>query len=290
MTWKFFQNNGYAQRIGETEMIFTGKKAFTLIELLVVIAIIASLTAILMPALAAARQQGKQVVCKSNIRQLVIANTGYAIENDGFYVLAASDFLVNFGGFNRWHGVRTDKDLPFDPAESPLLPYIGDGQVKQCPCKVRFITDNDWDTNFEHGGGGYGYNMFYIGSRLWQASYKGGAEAYEISTKISEVANPSQTVMFADSAFPDNQNSLSTVREYSFIEQPYIVVNGKVRTDRPMMLPSIHFRHRKRANAGWADGHVDSRKMADMTDINADSAKLNIGWFDPVDNSLFDLK
>ncbi|MHC4483550.1 MAG: type II secretion system protein, partial [Planctomycetota bacterium] len=46
------------------------KKAFSLVELLVVISIIALLGSVLMPALAAARAQGKQVVCKSNIRQL----------------------------------------------------------------------------------------------------------------------------------------------------------------------------------------------------------------------------
>lgn len=58
-------------------------KAFTLVELLVVISIIALLLAVLMPALSRARQQGKSIVCRSNIKQLTLATRTYAVENKG---------------------------------------------------------------------------------------------------------------------------------------------------------------------------------------------------------------
>ena len=58
------------------------KNGFTLIELLVVISIIALLLSIILPSLRLAKEAGKRIVCLNNEKQLVLAWTLYAGDND----------------------------------------------------------------------------------------------------------------------------------------------------------------------------------------------------------------
>ena len=62
------------------------RNGFTLIELLVVIAIIGILAAMLLPAFNMARQSAKQIVCKSNLKQINIHYQLYAIDFNDYIV------------------------------------------------------------------------------------------------------------------------------------------------------------------------------------------------------------
>src|ERR1700728_1025142 len=62
----------------------TQADAFTLIELLVVIAVIAILAALLLPALASAKNQAILVKCKNNEKQQILALTMYDHDNKDF--------------------------------------------------------------------------------------------------------------------------------------------------------------------------------------------------------------
>ncbi len=262
------------------------KKAFTLIELLVVISVIALLLAILTPVLGRAKSIARSVVCRSNVRQLVLSNITYASDNDSRFVPAASDIMTT--NLNRWHGTRGRFNDPFDASIGPLADYLGDGMVKKCPSRTKFRHGQPWDYDFEDGCGGYGYNMTYIGSRIWQA----GTDAYNNSTSQHEIKRPANTVMFADAAMAKLDQGTPYYLEYSFLEPPFFVMDGQIQPSWGFSSPSIHFRHNSQANTGWADAHVDSQLRSQYDEPNVygvNSAMMELGWFGVLNNSQFDL-
>lgn len=113
---------------------------FTLIELLVVIAIIAILMAIMVPALRKAREQGKDVVCRNNLRQVGLAANLYAEEWDLYIPRGAS------GGTRKaWYQIF----MPF-LAQKPIGNDYRAVKIYRCPTypakeKTVCYVVNGWD-------------------------------------------------------------------------------------------------------------------------------------------------
>lgn len=273
------------------------QSAFTLIEVLVVAAVIALLMAILLPSLSNARQSTRAAVCASNIRQLVIANHGYAAENRDYLVPGGSDEYVGFGGRRRWHGTRKSATAPpgpsnlFDPRGSPLIRYLRDGVVKECP-SFRDYTRSASLNTFEAGSGGYGYNRVYLGGRI--DLYGSTAKGMQLGAKLGEVHQPSLTVMFTDVALAQLTPGGVVMAEESYCYPPFPFISpGQLSTDPAS--PSIHFRHNHRALSAWADGHADARRMSFSGPsayllTEEEMRNLDLGWFGQRSNDLFDLK
>ena len=78
------------------------KKGFTLIELLVVIAIIAILAAMLLPALASAKERAKRISCVNNLKQIGMGIIIYCGDN--------SDFMPPL----KWRGNDANTQYPYE--------------------------------------------------------------------------------------------------------------------------------------------------------------------------------
>ncbi len=218
--------------------------AFTLIELLVVIAIIAILSAMLLPVLARGRLSAQRASCESNLRQLGVATELYWDDNGG-NCFECGPTNINSGQlwWFGWLGSGTEGHRPFDLSTGVLFPYLNGSDVRLCPSldsqSPQFKLKA---TNIVFS---YGYNQFIAPPIL--------------PVNVSNLRHPTDTALYADTAQVNNfqwpaSPSNPMLEEWYYLDNP---------TNYPSSsyYPHGHFRHSKRANVAFCDGHVGSETM-----------------------------
>ena len=111
------------------------RSGFTLIEMIVVIAIIATLAAVVAPAVFRNVGDAKSSAAKSQIEVFALALNAYRMDNDVFpstdQGLAALRTLPTTGDLPRnWRGPYLSKIVPNDPWGRPYV-YVSPGTVNQ---------------------------------------------------------------------------------------------------------------------------------------------------------------
>jgi prepilin-type N-terminal cleavage/methylation domain-containing protein/prepilin-type processing-associated H-X9-DG protein len=232
------------------------KKAFTLIELLVVIAIIAILAAMLLPALAKAKQKAQGISCVNNLKQLTLAVHVYASD---FQDAIPPNAPVNDS--REWVTTTTSLGVGAMPdyanitliQQCVLYPYNRSTAIYQCP------GDHDVDaTQHQTQPRVRNYSMNgMMGDNLGGSySHPGIPEHKKLTTVMAP--GPSDASLFVD-----EQSSATPTATATSIDDGYFAI--EFNQTGPVWQNTPSSRHGNHGQFSFADGHAGIIKWLEPT-------------------------
>ncbi len=147
-----------------------GNRRFTLIELLVVIAIIGILAGMLLPALKRSKTMAQEKLCASNMRQLHIAMSVYAANNNSFFYRDECEHNAHPGLFNSMENKDILRSVSYCP-QAYIMEVYAQNTTNYQPIGASDSVINT-DDNWNAGRISYVYFSFYAnkkhGGQAWR--------------------------------------------------------------------------------------------------------------------------
>ena len=215
---------------------------FTLIELLVVIAIIAILAAMLLPALAKAREKARDISCRSNLKQLGLVQMMYTMDNRDFYMVSAFN---NVAGGNQGYWPKF-----------LINQYQVDYKIYKCPSSTKQVT---LDTSASQGGQAacYGHVFEIFGHQMGHSRFP--VTVQEVDAHCAK--NGRTPFMFVDSA-----DAKSTSSQESWDDTVFCSVSCRFREEVATGTYAMTMRHNGSINGLMRDGSVTQAKRNAVRD------------------------